>query len=281
MKEALFVKNLFKDLFEYMHPYLSNYEQFSQSLTKEINADDSSNIHYSFDIELDKLIKKALEREQMTGEIFSEESGFFTNGKPKYRIVYDPFCNSSLATMTFHESAVGITIFDYNYRFITSGILDYQTGICAIVEDGKTSFYQIQYGNKLNISPSKKSKIKDSITVITLENTFERSKYKNVLPIIENTKRLIIGSGHYFWLKLATGFIDAYLDPFGGEQLYEMFACTVAQYAGCFVADLNGEIFDASLYLKNFEKNPKFIYYPISSCNKFLFDNLIKNIMNE
>ncbi|MFH2085637.1 MAG: hypothetical protein ABII21_02555 [bacterium] len=105
-----------------------------------------------------------------------------------------------------------------------------------------TKFYQIQTKNELQITPKPKqvTELKDAWSVITLENIAERSRLNSFVPLLNAMVRLIISSGHIYWLKLSMGEIDLYTDPVGGEKLYEMFACTVAQQAGCKVTDLEG-----------------------------------------
>ncbi len=275
---SAFIFATFQEVFEYMHPHLSNYQEFSRSLSKQIKIKENNNIQYSFDVELDQMIKNKIEEFGISGKIFSEESGFFEFGKNSYRVVYDPFCNSSLATRTFQEAAIGISIFSYDYTFITSAIMDFQTGIVGIVEDGKSNFYQIQSREKLIFNYSKSETIEDSWAVVTLENREERKQVDKISEILKRTKRMIISSGHIYWLKLATGAIDIYADPFGGEKLYEMFACTVAQKNGCIVSGLNGKYFDPVENLKIFENDQNYIYYPVAATNEVLHEEILKYI---
>lgn len=93
-----------------------------------------------------------------------------------------------------------------------------------------------------------------------------------------NSGRIIINSGHLDWLRLATGAIDAYLDPFGGEKLYEMFACSVAQNNGCVVTNLQRKIFNPEINLKIFDNDPNYIYYPVAARSKVLHSQIIKGI---
>ncbi len=258
-----------------MSPNLCNYQAFSQSLAKQIQVKANDNIQYSFDVKLDEIVKMKLHEFQITGKIFSEESGSFEFGDQKYRVVYDPFCNSSLASLTFHEAAIGITIFDYNYRFISSAIMDYQTGIVGIVEDGVTHFYQIQTKEKIVINHNIQTSLENSRIVITLENAKERNGFDRVKEIFLQSSRAIIGSGHIYWLKLAMGVIDAYLDPIGGERLYEVFASTVAQARGCMVTDINGEKFDPAIYLRRMETDQQLLYYPVAATNEVLHAQIL------
>ena len=61
-----------------MAPYLSNYALFSQSLAQQIQVKANDNIQYSFDVKLDEIVKKKLHEFQISGKIFSEESGFLS-----------------------------------------------------------------------------------------------------------------------------------------------------------------------------------------------------------
>jgi fructose-1,6-bisphosphatase/inositol monophosphatase family enzyme len=273
-----FIHSTLREVFEFMRPSLSNYKNFAVALGKQLQIKEFENYQYSFDVELDKIIKSKIEQFGITGKIFSEESGFYEFGDKKYRVVFDPFCNSSLASRTFHEAAVGISIFNYNYEFITSAIMDYQTGIAGIVENGVTKFYQIQSGEEIGIEKVLNKNIDESWVVVTLENKEERKNIAKATKLLNDAKRIIISSGHIYWLKLATGNIDAYIDPFGGERLYEMFACTVAQHSGCLVTDLSGEDFDPAKYLKIFENDPNYVYYPVATTNADLHKQVLASI---
>lgn len=273
-----FIASVFKESFSFVNPYLSNYSLFSAKLSKEVKTKKGGNIQYNFDIELDSLVKKTLKEFNITGSIFSEESGFFENGEKRYRVVFDPFCNSTLASKTFLEAAMGISIFSYDYEFITSAILDFQTGIYGVIEDGVTHFYQIQNEKELKFTSSDKKRLENSWIVLTLESAEGRKRVSEVKKIFENSKRILIGSGHIYWLRLAMGMIDGYMIPFRGEKLYEMFACMVAVCNGCVVTDIDGNIFDPVQILKTFEDNQDILYYPIAGGNLSIHEELCKKM---
>ncbi|MFA7319632.1 MAG: hypothetical protein WC022_03515 [Parcubacteria group bacterium] len=273
-----FIFSTFQSAFAFMQPYLTNYSEFSRVLSKETQVKEGGNIQYNFDLELDGIFQKKIREFGIGGKIFSEESGWNEWGEKKYRVVCDPFCNSSLASKTFLDAAIGISIFSYDYRFITSAIMDYQTGIVGMIEDGKTNFYQIQTKEKIVFDIPVKDKLEDAWVVIALENRKTREDIDKARHILDKAKRIIINSGHIYWLRLAEGTIDAYLDPFGGEKLYEMFACTVVQKSGCAVTDLDGEEFDPVKYLKIFEDDRDSIYYPVASRHKELHNRILSTL---
>lgn len=263
--------------FEFMKEPLANYELFSEKLSQRIKVKAGGNEQFYFDVELDRLVRQNLELHQISGWVFSEESGVYEiSGEKAYRVVYDPFCNSSLASRTFREGALGISIFSYDYEFLASAILDYQTGLIGLVLSGeKTKFYQVQTRHELTIDRPAAEELDRAWVIFTLENTDERAHTSEGENILQQAKRAISGSGHIYWLKLAAGFIDGYLDPFGGEQLYEMFACTVALGAGCVVTGRNGAVFDPSEQLRNFEKDNLYRFYPVAARTELLHKQLL------
>jgi fructose-1,6-bisphosphatase/inositol monophosphatase family enzyme len=269
--------NLTKCSFEYMHEPLTNYEVFSRKLAERIQVKEGGNEQFDFDVELDNLVKKMLAKHGITGWVFSEESKVFEiPGEKRFRVVYDPFCNSSLAARTFREGALGISVFSYEYEFLASVILDYQTGLAGLVTSGeRTEFYQVQTGRKLLIERNQVTDLENAWAVLTLEDRAERSHLGQAERLFREAKRIVDSSGHIYWLRLAAGFVDAYVDPFGGEALYEMFACMVAVGAGCTVTNLEKEVFDPSKYLHMFETDPSHRFYPVAARNAQLHAQIL------
>lgn len=274
-----FLKDTLKSTFKFIKPYLSNYSNFTSKLSNVVNKKDDFNVQYDFDLEIDKLIKQKLKTFKIEGQIFSEESDFFTIGREKkYRVIYDPFCNSSLTTRGFHEAAVGISIFKNNFEFITSAILDLQTGIVGHARKDNAIFYQIQTHKTIKPKHKQVKNLDKAWVVASLEKVSERKNIDKIEKLFKQSKRLILSSGHIYWLKLALGQIDAYLDPFRGEPLYEMFASTVALKNGCSVTDIEGNNFDPSEELIRFFNSPKQRYYPVAARNVCVHNKLLSNL---
>jgi fructose-1,6-bisphosphatase/inositol monophosphatase family enzyme len=277
-KISEFIFSAFREAFAFINPYLSNYSEFSEFLAKEIKEKEFNNIQYNFDLKMDEIFRFSIEKFGISGKIYSEESGWYEWGKPKYKVVIDPFCGSTLASRTFHEAAAGITVFSPDYKFLASGILDYQTGVAAVADGNETKFYQIQNEKKLKINPLPKGKLGDAWIAISFETKERREKenWDKAEKILSDAGRIMLGSGHYFWLKLAMGFVGGYLDISKGQKLYEMFAASVAQKRGCIVTNLEGEEFDVEKYLRIFEEDPDFRYKLVAARNR----NLHKKIMS-
>lgn len=272
---SLFAIETFRSAFGLMRPILSDYASFTREMSRVVRVKEGGNIQYSFDVAIDGIVKENLVKFGVTGRIYSEESGFFDNGPSRYRVVYDPFCNSSLAARAFHDAALGLTVFSYGYDFIASFVMDYQTGIVAAADERGTRFFQVQTQENIAFDNPPRAKLEDAWVVLTLENRAERGGIDMVGSVLDNAKRILVGSGHIYWLRLAAGLVDAYADPVGGEPLYEMFACSVAQRSGCVVTDWSGEIFDGARFLKTFEADPSFVYRPIAATNVVLHGEIM------
>ncbi len=267
--------------FDFINPKLNNYSDFTSELAKVVKVKDLENIQYSFDLELDLVIKNEIQA--IPAKVFSEESGWYeTSPNYEYKIIYDPFCNSSLASKSFREAAMGISLFTKDNAWIASLILDYQNGLIGYVEKGNsTKFYQVQSLAEINVPSKATTSLATAWSVITLETIQERLKLGDMLPLVSQVGRLIVSSGHIYWLKLAVGVIDIYVDPVGGEELYEMFAATVTQGAGCIVTDLTNNNFDPSKMLTEFENNRHFTYFPVAASNKVLHQELLASLQGQ
>lgn len=274
-----FIFKTFKECFDFINPHLGNQQEFSKKLSNVSKVKVGGNVQFNFDNRLDEIIKTRIGKHDISGKIFSEETGFFDVPGEKYRLVYDPFCNSSLASRTFREAALGLSIFNYDYSYVTSAVMDYQTGIVGLVEGETSKFYQIQTGDELKFNNAIPKSLDEAWMVFTLERTRDRQHMHRAEKLLQKAGRLHVGSGHIYWLKLAAGFIDIYLDPFGGEKLYEMFACGLAQKAGCIVTDLDGKNFDASGMLEEFEKDQDFVFHPVASRSEALHEQVLKSIV--
>lgn len=272
-----FIFNTFEESFNFVQEYLPNYSKFTKIIALESKKKEQGDPQYNFDIEIDNIFKNNIKKHKITGKIFSEESGFWNEGDKKFRVVYDPFCGSSMAAKGLWNAAVGVSIFDYGYNLITSAILDYQIGVMGMIEDDKVKFYQIQDKKEIQFNNLKEcsDSLEDSFVVLSIEKLKYRTDFDKIQKIIEKAGRLDSESGHICWLRLAMGNIQVYTDPIWGEKLYEMFACSLAQKSGCKVTNLEGEEFCAGKYLKIFEEDQNFVYRPVASRSKKLHKKIL------
>jgi hypothetical protein len=260
-----FVRETMVQAYEFINPYLTNYEKFVQKMNKLVKIKSGANEQFQFDVALDELYLHGLAGLPARVRIFSEESSWSGPESADYYVVYDPLCNSSLASRTFLDAAMGMTFFDATKNWIASIILDYQTGILGVAQRDGSKFWQVPAFNSLEFDWAAPSDLGQAWVVLTLESVAERSRRHEADRVLDTAKRVLSSSGHLYWLRLAEGAIDAYADPFGGEELYEMFACMVAKHAGCVVTDLEGKPFDPNNMFRQFEADKHHRFYPVAA----------------
>jgi len=277
-KVEKFLRSVTSRAFAFMNPELTNYRHFSERLAKQIQVKAGENIQYGFDVELDRLVREELEQAGVTGRIFSEESEWFDLGEPEFKVVYDPLCNSTLASRSLLDAALGVSVFSYAGEWLASVVLDYQTGLVGLADGAGVKFFQVQTWERIEIERSRVTELEKAWVVLTLESRDERMHVAEASEIMARAKRVISCSGHIYWLRLAAGNVDGYLDPFGGEGLYEMFACTLALGAGCVVTDTAGAAFDPAMQLKRFEADRSARFYPVAAATEQLHAQLLRGL---
>ena len=100
-----FIFATFGEAFKFINPNLTNWSEFSRTLSRAIKTkrdqNHAPNVQYNFDVKLDRIFAGNIRKYNISGKYFSEESGWNEWGEKKYIIVYDPFCNSTLASKGF------------------------------------------------------------------------------------------------------------------------------------------------------------------------------------
>lgn len=273
-----FAQAVFANAYQLIHPHLMNFESFSAQLNQRIKVKEHGNEQFEFDVALDGVVLKGIRSASLAAQVFSEESGWQDFGGHDYTIEFDPLCNSSLASRTFLDAAMGLTIFDGTDTWLASLVMDYQTGIVGVAQSNGAQFWAIASGHELTFVPTKANSMADAWVVLTLENRDERAHMNEAAGVVAVAKRLISSSGHIYWLRLAEGTIDAYADPFGGEELYEMFACMLAIQSGCVVTDRDGKPFDPTAMLKTFRSDRHFRFYPVAAQTPALHAELLASL---
>ncbi|QQR52872.1 hypothetical protein IPG36_02020 [bacterium] len=273
-----FVRQTFAETFQFINGYLINYQEFNQQLNNRIKIKAGENEQFEFDVALDEIYLSSLHGLSKRVRVFSEESAWSGPETADYTVIYDPLCNSSLAARTFLDAAVGMTFFDSQKQWLASLIMDYQTGILGVAQANGTCFWQIQSESTVSFERMAATDLSQAWVVLTLEAVDERLRRHEADEVLDTAKRVISSSGHIYWLRLAEGTIDAYADPFGGEELYEMFACMVAIQAGCMVTDMTGQPFNPDEMLGNFEHDRHYRFYPVAARTASLHQQLLAGL---
>jgi len=249
------------------------------SLKSEAKEENPS---YGFDYISNELLFKVLTQHDFDCNVYSEEehSWKVVGGKPKYFVICDPFCNSSLAPRTFRDSAVAICIGDLNGQFVACAIGDLQIkriyyadpSGAYVLED-----YDQKNGMKSKIHVSEVSSIEDAFITTPLLKSDRRKKVK-YMHFFDRAKTIHGVDGAIMIARLAGGHIDGYLDPSKGQPLYEIPCCEMILKAGGIVTDNKGHPFQLRELISNLTKNKGERYKLVAACTRELHDELLYDL---
>ena len=244
--------------------------------------EDKGGDHYAYKIDefANNLLINILEKNRLDCFLFSEEGGWSQIGtNPRFFVICDPYCNTSLTMRSFRESAVSICITDLNGVLVSCAIADLQV---------ERVFYADTTGSYLG-ELKEASWIKSSLQVSGVRNLADSFVVMSLLK--KNRRPISASSGVFLKAKtihgvdgaimigrLAAGNIDAYLDPFVGQPLYEVPCFEIIIRAGGIVTDINKTPFNLSDIISKLNENPKGRYKFVASCNEFLHCEILENL---
>lgn len=247
-----------------------------------MSASEEQNPSYGFDHLSNELLFRTLVKHNFSCNVFSEEEHTWrkVGYEPKHFVICDPFCNSSLASRTFRDSAVAICITDLDSQFAACAIGDLQIkriyyadpSGAYILED-----YDQKDGTKSKIHVSNINNIEDAIVATPLLKPERRRKVKNI-PFFDRAKTIHGTDGAINIARLASGYIDGYLDPSKGQPLYEVPCCELIAKAGGIVTDNKGHPFQLKEIITSLVKNNEDRYKLVAACTKELHSILLNDI---
>jgi fructose-1,6-bisphosphatase/inositol monophosphatase family enzyme len=240
------------------------------------------NPSFGFDVISNNILFEVLSRNKLDCYVFSEEehSWKIVGSSPKYYVICDPFCNSSLATHTFRDSAVAICISDLDGQFITCTIGDLQIRKFYFADVSGAYVVENYHQNDETISKIKVStttRIEDAFVVTPLLKP-ERRKAVKHLQFYDQAKMLHGVDGAIMIARLAAGYIDGYLDPLRGQPLYEVPCCELIVKAGGIVTDAEGRPFRINDIITGLLKNTSERYRLVAAGTQELHDALLHGL---
>lgn len=263
-------------------PLLHHHLEFEKSLSTVTHDEGGEHLHYHFDQVAHEILVEAVERNQIDAHVFSEETGWFTVGaRPALTVVCDPFDNSSLAARSFRDSSVAISVADESCQFLASAIADLSSS---------SIFYADTTGARI-IYPSGPDAVRSSTVMHTSSVTKLKDAFVAVSSVKQSRRRALAKSqiltepklfhsldGAIFIARLAAGYIDAYLDPYKGQPLYEIPCLEIVRRAGGFVSDLQGNMFEFTHIIKRIQKEPSERYLMVAASTEELHDEVLRSI---
>lgn len=213
-------------------------------------------------------------------KIFTEEKGWIiSERKTDYKIICDPFCNTALALRSFRESAVAICLADRDNSFISCAIADLNTRRIFYADQEHVSTFVIE-NNEWIASPARVSgttNLSDAfISISSLKK--KRREAMAGKEIYTRAGQLHCLDGAIYIGRTASGYLDAYLDPYIGQPLYEVPCLEMIRRAGGIVRDEAGNDFDLVKIIIGLEKEPASRYRFIAAATEELYDEIYRSL---
>lgn len=256
-----------------------------RDIQKELGVvvEDKGGGHYAYQIDefANKVLFEILKEYNLNCRVFSEEGGWSTLGdNPEYYVICDPYCNTSLTMNSFRESAVAICITDLSGELVSCAIGDLQ--IDRIFYADQTGAYLWELNNKGQWLKS----------VMQVSNTQKLEEAFVVASLLKQSRRLQVSTSSFYHKakifhgvdgaimigRLAAGNIDAYLDPFKGQPLYEIPCCELILKAGGVVSDVQGKPFHLPDIMFGLLKNPKVRYSLVATSTPNLHQEILDGL---
>lgn len=256
-----------------LRPLLFKHKLLERRLGKIVKEKTGEHMQYGFDVLAHDFLVKQLEKKSLNVRLFSEESGWLSIGTGKeYLIIADPFDGSHQATRTFRDVATAICVVDQNYEFKFCAIAEFNTHLLYIAD--KTGAY-VSYTQKLDpLYPSMVQSLSEAYIILPGMKQ-KRRQYLCKTRIVSEAKYLLNTDGIVNLGRLAAGYIDAYIDPYIGQPIYEIVYSEIARQAGAVVSDIYGKLFDLPTLIHDLESDSDSRYKIIATCSERLHHEIL------
>lgn len=265
----------------YLMPVLIG-QRYERDEIFSAKSEEEENPSYGFDNISNQILFKTLAERGFDCNVFSEEEHSWktVGNDPKYFVICDPFCNSSLASRTFRDSAVAMCISNLDGQFAACAIGDLQTKRIYFADQSGAYVledYDQNNGRTSKIHVSAVNTIEDAFIVTPLLKSSRRIKVKS-MSFFSLAKTIHGADGAIMIARLAGGHIDAYLDPSKGQPLYEVPCCELIIKAGGIVTDDEGRPFQLSEIISKLTTNKSERYKIVAACNRNLHNALLNDL---
>lgn len=215
-------------------------------------------------------------------QVFSEETGWTNigNGKIRLKAICDPFCNTSLAMRGFRESAVAICITDDKNELISCSIADLNIKRIFYVDKLKSVILNPGVNGQwteTEMHVSKTQNLKNAFIAISALKAKRRQKLTE-RRIFHEAGQITILDGAIYIARMASGYLDAYLDLDIGQPIYEIPCLEMIKRSGGVVKDLSGKDFELAQVVFTLEEKPDARYQFISASTNELYKEILESI---
>jgi fructose-1,6-bisphosphatase/inositol monophosphatase family enzyme len=246
-----------------------------------VDQKSADHLGFRIDVVANQILLDILDERKLNCHLFSEETGWQKLGDiPRYYVVCDPYCNSSLTMRGFRESAVAICLTTLEGVLVSCAIADLQINRIFYADNSRSSVWEYHEGkwDERLMRVSDVSTLDKAFVVGSSIKKFRRTRIINT-KFFNKSQLFHTVDGAIMIGRLADGQIDAYLDPFKGQPLYEIPCCEMIQRAGGIVTDASGTPFNLSKVIQQLIDDPKARYPLVASCSKSLHREILNDIL--
>ncbi len=262
-------------------PILEYQDQLERSLGEVIEEKEPGHLAYKIDEVSHSILLEVIHEAALPCRLFSEEGGWISFGAvPTYRVICDPFCNTSLAMRSFRESAAAICMVDKEGHFVSCAIADLNVRRIFYSDlTGTFVYYSLSTGDwqSVRASVSRVRSLSQAFVVVSALKQ-RRREWLVGKVLFTQAAQIHVLDGAIFLARLASGYIDAYLDPSAGQPLYEIPCLEMVKQAGGVVSDVDGADFDLAHLFTQLEEDPKSRYRFVAAATPELHRDILDTI---
>ncbi len=260
---------------------LYHHMQFMRDLATITLQKTPTHQQYGFDLLLHQLLLEQLAHKGVRARFYSEESGWLDLGGDTFVIIVDPFDQSSMATRSVRGAAVVVTIATADLQLAAVAIADLSTHITYVANPSGTfvvthDFLPAALDNlhAVNAKPAATKELAQAFVICPASRPKRRLALSRSRLFAQAGELLTIDGAVNFG-RLAAGYIDAYLDPFVGQPLYEVACAALCQQAGAVVSDAQGQPFSLADLITRLGTNPETRYPIVAAATQQLHEELL------
>jgi fructose-1,6-bisphosphatase/inositol monophosphatase family enzyme len=247
---------------------------------------DKGDEHFAYEVDeyANRILYDVIGEYDIKCHVFSEEGGWRkVADHPQHLIICDPFCNTALAVRGFREAAVAICITDAGGEFIACAIGDLQIERVFYADSTGAHLWEPDRRGVWRAAPMAVSRVRSLDEAFVVTSLLKRERRVRAVsePFYVKARAVHGVDGAIMIGRLASGYIDAYLDPFKGQPLYEVPCCEMVRRAGGVVTDTDGRPFSLPKVIEGLLDDPKARYKIVAACTEELHRELLNNLTSD
>lgn len=246
---------------------------------------------FGFDVAIHELLVRRIEAEALNVRLYSEENarGWSTHGTgADLVVVADPFDQSATSIRDFHQGSVAICALDGRCRFKACAIGDLNTDMtyfadesgARLMEDTSPDSHDASEEKVYELEPSRVRCLKDAWVVLP-GMCQKRRALACRSSVTSGASRWLNLDGALNLARVAAGQIDAYLDPFVGQPIYEIVCAELVRRAGAVVTDTQGTPFDLPALVRILLQDSKARYPIVAACTESLHKEILFSLRHD